>query len=339
MIRFAVVGVSGIGAMHIRGIKEIENATLSVICDISEEIAKKRAEENGVSRYETDYYKMLKDGGFDAVIICTPDQLHREQAIAAIEHGYHVLCEKPLALNMEDCRAICNAASLSNKKFMVGQVCRKAPGFMLAKQLYDKGEIGELFFMESEYAHDYAHLISSNNWRTDPVNLRPAVIGGGCHAIDLIRWFAGNPTEVFAYANHKTLLDWPVDDFTVGIMKFANGVIGKVMTSIGCKRNYSMRTVIYGTKGTIITDNTSDSITLFREVKNDAGKHEIISESLPVDISSHNVTSEIRELCDAIMNEEKIETDSFEGANTVAVGCAMVRSAATGKPEIPEYIV
>ena len=69
--------------------------------------------------------------------------------------------------------------------------------FGMMKEMVDAGEIGELTFVESEYAHDYQHMFDHDpkNWRSDPI--RNGVVGGGCHAVDLLRWIAGDPIEVF----------------------------------------------------------------------------------------------------------------------------------------------
>jgi predicted dehydrogenase len=336
-VRFAVVGVGGLGKSHIQGIYvNSDIAELACVCDNREEVARKCAEENNVPYY-TDFYEMIKVGGFDCVILVTPDQIHREHAVAALEAGYHVLCEKPLAQKIEDCQAMVAAARKSGKKFMTGQVCRKAPGFVKAKELVDSGEIGELFYVESEYAHDYQFL--TPEWRRDPVNLRYSVIGGGCHAIDLLRWIAGNPTKVMALANRKVLTDWPVDDCTIAIMQFPNNVVGKIFCGIGVKRDYTMRTCLYGTKGTIICDNRSPEITLYRHVTTDNGKHMYPSVPVKVEINHHNVGAEIKDMCLAILNDTELECDVVEGSNTVAVGLAAVESAAKGgEPVVPAYV-
>ena len=255
----------------------------------------------------------------------------------ALEAGYHVLCEKPLAQSMDDCRAMVEAADKSGKKFMTGQVCRKAPGFVKAKELVDSGEIGDLFFVESEYAHDYQFM--KPEWRKDPVNLRYSVIGGGCHAIDLLRWIAGDPEKVSAFANRKVLTDWPVDDCTIAIMQFPNNVVGKIFCGIGVKRDYTMRTCLYGTKGTIICDNRSDFLTLYRHAVTDNGRNIYPDVKVPVEVKDHNVAAEIRELCLAIINDTPVTCTVREGSNTVAVGLAAVKSAALGgMPVEPEYI-
>ena len=340
-VKFAIVGMGALAAKHIEGVK-LKNGDLCelvAICDINEAALKRRGNEFGIDescRY-TDYAEMLKAGGFDAVIIVTPDQIHREQAIMALEAGYHVLCEKPLAQSMDDCRRMVEAADKSGKKFMTGQVCRKAPGFVKAKELVDSGEIGDLFFVESEYAHDYQFM--KPEWRKDPVNLRYSIIGGGCHAIDLLRWIAGDPEKVSAFANRKVLTDWPVDDCTIAIMQFPNNVVGKIFCGIGVKRNYTMRTCLYGTKGTIICDNRSDFLTLFRHAVTDNGRNIYPDVKVPVEVKDHNVAAEIRELALAIKNDTQVTCTVREGSNTVAVGLAAVKSASLGgMPVEPEYI-
>ena len=335
-VRFAVVGVGGLGKSHIKGIHGNEAAELVCVCDNREEIARAIAEENGVPYY-VDFYEMIKVGGFDCVILVTPDQIHREHAVAALEAGYHVLCEKPLAQTIEDCEAMVEAAKKSGLKFMTGQVCRKAPGFVKAKELVAEGRIGELFYVESEYAHDYEFL--KPEWRKDPVKLRYSIVGGGCHAIDLLRWIAGDPTKVMALANRKVLTDWPVDDCTIAIMEFPNNVVGKIFCGIGVKRDYTMRTCLYGTKGTIICDNRSPEITLYLHEVTDEGKHTYPATKIPVDIAHHNVTAEIADMCEAILNDTALECDAVEGASTVAVGLAAVESAALGgMPVAPKYV-
>ena len=337
VVRFAVIGTSGIGNRQIEGIQNVAEAKLCAVCDIVEAAAKRSAALYGIDRYYTNYKDMLEDGGFDCVIICTPDACHASQAIDSLEAGYHVLCEKPLTMTMEECGQIVAAAKKSDRKFMVGQVCRYAPAFVKAKELIDSGEIGELSFVESEYAHDYS-LIPGAAWRRDPEYLRHSIVGGGCHAMDLLRWIAGNPTEITAYSNRKMLTDWPVDDCYIAIMKYPDDVIGKVMCSIGCKRPYTMRTQIFGTKGTILCDNTSKELTVFKaQVDSNTKRVKYVPEQIQVSADNHNFTGEIKDMCDCILNDTPVITDAVEGANTVALCLAAVKSSAEGRPVKPEY--
>lgn len=338
-LRIGIISCSTMAQMHMKAVVDHPDAELYMICDINEELMCTAAEKYAVNRLTTNYKEMLLDEAVDAVIIVTPDQTHKEIAIAALAAGKHVLCEKPLALTIDDCKEMVQATEKAKGKMMVGQICRYTPGFLAAKTLIDKGEIGELFFVETEYAHDYANI--DTPWRLDP--LRHGFLGGGCHAVDLARWIAGDPEEVFAYSNHKMLPKSPTDDCTVAIMKFPNNVIGKVFVSTGCKRDYTMRSVFYGSKGTIITDNTSTHMTVFKEgVGNDESLFEgLETHSLPikypVSVNNHNASGELVEFIDCIVNDKPIRTTAMEGTKTVVASLAAIESARTGVPVKPNY--
>lgn len=333
-VHVAVISCSIMARFHMQAIKDHPDAELAMICDINEELLHETARELNVANMTTDYHDVLCNPDVDAVIIVTPDQTHKEIAIEALKAGKHVLCEKPLALTVEDCKAIVNAAEKSNKKFMVGQICRYTPSFLMAKDMIDRGEIGELFFVETEYAHDYSHM---SGWRLDP--LRHGFLGGGCHAVDLTRWIAGDPYEIMAYANHKVLKNWPTDDCTISIMRFPNDVIGKVFVSTGCKRDYTMRSVFYGSKGTIITDNTSPFVTVYKDGLGCGDSlfehHEetyTIPVHFPVNVNNHNASGELQEFLDCIINDKPIQTTAMEGTKTVIASLAAVESTKTGMP-------
>ena len=169
------------------------------------------------------------------------------------------------------------------------------------------------------------------------------VAGGGCHAVDLLRWIAGDPTAVFAYSNRKCLVDWGCDDSAVALLKFPHDVMGKVYVSTGCKRNYTMRTVIYGTKGTVIVDNTSDTLSLFVSQLQGADRlmgvsMRKIEHKIPVAVSSHNFLDELRLFADILLNGGEVTIPASEGAATVAVCEAIIRSAESGQEEAVRYL-
>ena len=336
-VRFGVISASGMAKSHMKSIKTNKNTELAAVCDIDEEKARKAAGELEIPYCCKDYREMLAMNDIDAVVVCTPDQTHEELTVASLEAGKHVLCEKPMALTVEECRRMIAASEKTGKKLMIGQICRYTPGFRLTKKLIDEGQIGKLFFVESEYAHDYSDIPGTNNWRKDPAKLRHPFVGGGCHAVDLLRWIAGNPCEVTAYANRKVLKSWPVDDCTIAIMRFPNDVIGKVFVSSGCKRAYTMRSVFYGHKGTIIAYNRSPFITVYKESIADCKQlfedvpQQIIGIVHPVMIESHNTYEEIEEFADVILNDRNVITDGIQGASTVAACCAAVESTIKGE--------
>lgn len=336
-LNIGVIGCSpGMGEVHLKGISKIDSVNIYAVCDPATdnrvEICKERY---GAERAEKDYKELLDDPKLDAVVIVTPDQTHCEITTAFLRAGKPVLCEKPMALSIEECVEMMKVEKETGTPLMIGQICRFTDNFVQTKKLIDEGAIGELFFVESEYAHSYLKSRGYNEWRVTPE--RDGFIGGGCHAVDFLRWVAGDPTEVYALSNHKCLTDWPTNDCTVALFKFPNDVNGKVFASIGCTRPYTMRSVFYGTKGTIICDNRSDFITLYN--KNQHNWAQIVDggEKIKVKISDHNTTGEVEMFANALLNNEKIPVTSMEGAKTVVCARAAVQSAKENRPVIIEY--
>lgn len=320
------------GMCHVEGAMSF-GAEIAAICDSNEENLRFAGERYNIPEEKriTDYREIKKNPEINAVTVAVPDQLHKEISCELLCAGKNVLCEKPLALTREDLREIIKAEDESGCKFMVGQICRFTPSFIKAKEIIDAGILGDLYFVESEYAHDYMKLCDT--WRADP--LRHGVIGGGCHAVDLLRWLAGDPVEVFAYGTHRLLPQVSYDDATVAIMKFSDDLMGKVFVSTGCKRDYTMRTCIYGTKGTLICDNTSPTMTLFTVDSEGVVKEK--PEIIEIEVNNHNAAKEFEVFADAILNDKKVLTDAREGAKTVEVCLSIVESAKSGKPVNPDY--
>ena len=151
--------------------------------------------------------------------------------------------------------------------------------------------------------------------------------------------------EIRAYSTKKIFTDLPYDDTHISIMKFPNNVMAKVFISVSCKRDYTMRSVFYGTKGTIIADNKNAQIEVFRS---EIGTEKVgslvpkkpnseIGVKFPVAIANHNATAEFEEFADIVLNDKPVSTTVFEGAKTVAACFAIVEAAEKGEPVIPDY--
>lgn len=331
-VRLGIIGAGDFAHWHLDGLKCIDCAEVVAVADINIDNAKSRAETYNIPNYYGSHTELLAREDIDAVTMPLPDQVHAQIAIDAMRAGKHVLCEKPMALDLDECKEMIKVSRETGMQLMVGQIGRYTPAFVKAKELVDAGEIGDIMFIESEYAHDYSKIGGEGGWRVTPE--RHPILGGGCHAIDLIRMIAGNPTEVAAYANNKVLTTWPINDTTIAIMKFPSGAIGKVFNSHGCKRRYTMRTVVQGTKGTLIFDNSRPWISIFKEdfrgEEEFFGKaQQVVEMKLPVGVNSHNTQAEIEDFCKCILEGRPVTTDGVEGASTVAVGVAIVESVET----------
>ena len=285
----AVIG-AGEGIRHIKAYHQSPDYDLLCICDPNQAQIDRRMNAYPVEnvRIIHDYKEILKMDDVNVVSVASPDYFHAEQSIALLEAGKHVLCEKPMTLDLEEAAAIADTVRKTGNHFMIAHPTRYTPAFILAKKMIARGDIGDLFMAETEYAHNYRHVGGINNWRRDA--RRDPLLGGGCHAVDFLRWAVDDlPDETFAYGTKKGLDDWPIDyDSYFCLYKFRNGVIGKVMCSIGLSRPYTMRSVFYGTKGTIICDNLSKTMQFssvpFYDTRQDATDFITI----PVDVNSHN---------------------------------------------------
>lgn len=339
-LKYAVIGCGTFGNRHIESLSLMNNVEIVALCDVHiEKCEERKSQYNINANCYTDHKEMLEKEDIDIVTIASADQAHKQATVDSLNAGCHVMCEKPMALLTEDCEEMIKTANKTGKLLMVGQICRYTPGFVKANELVRSGVIGELTFVESEYAHDYVNVRGADDWRVTPE--REPIIGGACHAIDLLRWIAGDPIETTAYSNHKMLKDWPVNDTTVAIFKFPNDVIGKVFTSIGCKRDYTMRTCLYGTKGTIIVDNTSPELTLYLEKEDNEicseGRFDNVADKsvkhmIKVQLNNHNIPEEHRQMIAAVTEGKPLITTGHEGARTVMVCRAVVESAKSGVP-------
>ena len=172
-----------------------------------------------------------------------------------------MLCERPMATSVSECQAMIATADRSGRKLMVGQVCRFTPGFALARALVEGGRIGDLYFVESEYAHDYAKVPGSGagGWTRCGNGSLPGrrVSRGGPPPLGCGRW-----RSAYALSNRKCLTGWPVDDCTAALYRFKSGANGKVLCAIAASAPRPCGERILGTRGTIIRDNTSPSIQL-----------------------------------------------------------------------------
>lgn len=340
-VNIAIIGGGAFSHTHIEGALASHNVNLVCVCEKDEEKAQALREQYKI-KVINDMEEIFADPTIAGVTLPLPDQVHCEVSVKAMRAGKHVLCEKPMSLKLDECKEMIKVSKETGKFLMVGQICRFTPAFVRTKELIEAGEIGELFFAESEYAHDYSKLGAS--WRFDPKSPRHGLIGGGCHAVDLLRWLCGNPIQVFGYSNRKVLKDWPTDDAVIAVMDMPNDVKAKIFCSIGCKRRYTMRTVLYGTQGTIICDNASNSISIFKNSINNDGVEDYLAKpskeieiKLPIAVSDHNFAAEVTDFANCILTNTAPKLSGAEGASTVSVCTAIIESCEKNVPVTVDY--
>jgi predicted dehydrogenase len=138
---------------------------------------------------ETDAARMLRHKAVDIVVVCTPHYLHTKYAVAAAEAGKHIIIEKPAAITLEDLRKQQQAVKKAGVKTLVGFVLHWNPLLMTIDRLISDGVFGNIFMVEVDYMHRI-WLRPEEKWYGSRQQSGTAILTGGCHAIDALRWFA-----------------------------------------------------------------------------------------------------------------------------------------------------
>lgn len=193
----AVVGAGFMGRQHVESYGNIPEAQVVAVVDPQrEEFAEEVAKICG-ARAETDLEKVLADPEIEVVDICTPTFLHREQVEKAAQAGKQVICEKPIALTVEDAEAIVEAVRRAGVKFMVAHCLRFWPEYATAKRLIEEGTIGEpLAVTASRYSPFPGWTWTS--WILDPKRSGSATTDLLIHDFDMVSWILGRPKTVYA---------------------------------------------------------------------------------------------------------------------------------------------
>ncbi len=195
-LRIAIIGAGNRGSFLLRNLLELEGAEVLAACDILPERADAAAtavaKKGGSARTFTDYRRMLDEmKNLDAVIMAAPDFLHREIDIAVLERGLHLYAEKPLALTVEDCRAIRDAARRAKGVMQVGFQLRYDPARAAAMRWIHEGKTGRVLL-----CHGMRHggdLPRDIPWYFDKTKCGDIVVDQGIHILDLFRWAIGKP--------------------------------------------------------------------------------------------------------------------------------------------------
>jgi len=228
------VGVVGLGSLGQRLAKqffELEGSDLVALADVNEAALAETGEDLDVpaSGQFTDYEAMLEEGGLDAVGIATPNGLHRDQTLAALDTDLHVLCEKPLATSVEDAYEVTQRAEESDKTVMVGYQRHFNPAYGLARERWAEGD-REPRFITGEITHDWqSYYEEMDDWRMDPeLSGGGHLLNVGTHVIDAILWTTGlKPTEI--NANVEFHDDEQIFDKQSAInIEFENGAVANV---------------------------------------------------------------------------------------------------------------
>lgn len=198
MFRTGIIGMGGIGVHLGREVVEHPNTTIEAVVDVNEENLRRATDEFGVdeSACYTDESEMYAEHDLDAVILATPPAFHYDQILEAFDRDLHVLCEKPVVVDLAEAREVAERTAAGPNVLMAGYQRHLNPGFVAARERWQESD-REPTFITGELTQDWTHHFErGTNWRTDPE------IGGGghlfsvgTHVVESILWMTGLTPE------------------------------------------------------------------------------------------------------------------------------------------------
>jgi predicted dehydrogenase len=312
-LRLGLVGVGPVvERYHLRAIRGVPELQLAAVVDINEERARLFAQRQAIPLSTTRLQELFEK--VDLAILALPNGLHASVACELLSRGIHVLCEKPMARNVPECRAMIAAAQRGGAQLCIGHNRRFRNNVVLAKHLMGKGIVGEVTLIDAEEG-------STADWPRSPAYFDPVHAGGGAlidvgiHSIDLIRWLVGEFREI-EYRSDGTASTVESE----GELQFqmANGAKGKLLASR--TRNLRQHICITGSEGYLDIGLWSDNLRL-RKNKGKAFQHlphldAYVSRRPPQDAS---FVLQLINLVKAIRGEENVLVNGFEGLAAVEV--------------------
>ncbi len=324
-IGVGVVGCGLMGLRHARIYSQLPESRLVAVVDLDEEKAKKASKELGVQGY-SDLNRMLEREDISAVSICVSDPYHLEPSLASIAACKHVLIEKPLADNVQDALKILEATRKAKTKFVVGHLLRFEPHYAEGFEVIKSGNIG-----------DIVHICARRN--SGPRG--PRYYGGesnlpfhmAVHDIDIMHWYVGETIErVYAESNSKVLRELGIDDSTLTVLKFKNGVIASmehswILPSTCDPRILDQQMEVMGSKGVIYLSGDS-SLKMYsnegRRVPNTSLYH-----VLPSGMITGCLRSQLAAFLESILSDSGQCVTAVDAFRAVCVAEAIKQSLAT----------
>lgn len=345
-------GAGWVSTQHISAFNNNPDAEIVAISSRTRASAEKRAEEAGLDVPCFDNYEeALALPNVNIVSICTPQHIHAQNAIAAARAGKHMVIEKPVATTLKDMRSMRDAISESGVKTIVSFVLRWNPLFQKLKKMIAEDYFGEIYCVETDYQSYCGDWWGGyGDGRTKAEGVSPFLLAG-CHALDALRWFAAqgefeaaDPVEVFAYEGGKragrTEMYNPLTNsfgkgdplevagLEMALVKFSNGVVGKVSTNFECIHAYRFPIEIFGNKGS-----AKDHLVWshkYPDQKEWVELDDIRPDSS--DVSHHPFQGEMDHFVECIQNDKESHCNFADAMKTHETIFAMLECYKTGKP-------
>ncbi len=319
LLKVGVAGCGGLGRTEARIVNNLEGVQLVGVCDAILENAQKAAADLGVEMACDSHRQLIDENDLDCMLVVTPTYTHADVTVDAANAGLHVFCEKPMAITLDECDRMLEAAENNGVKLMIGFVRRFQPNYREMKRRVDAGDIGAVRLVQSVRMGGRPP-IGIGEWRRERKKV------GGLHSayiheMDQILWLAGNVKTVQGVVNFGTLENTDVEDSIWMLMEFENGAIGAMGSSeiypvgwyeLGVGGTTGAMRIASGTTSVVLKKHTGEDETIQLE-PNDA------------------FVEELSHFFDCVRNDKEPLASGLDGRRSLEVVMAAFESAETGK--------
>jgi predicted dehydrogenase len=341
LLRIGVLGAGPIAqAAHFESCNKARNAELYAICDVAEDLLTRMAATHAPTRTFADYAAMLADPELEAVIIATADAFHVEASRLALEAGKHVLCEKPMAMSVEEAERLAAIARRAGRILHIGHMKRYDPGIEAAKDFIDR-EMGQLLALKAWYCdstHRYTMtdavqplIVKSKAGRKpsrDPkADLQQyMMLAHGSHLVDMARFLAGDIASVEArYLERFGARCWFID------VTFASGTLGHLDLTVAVRMDWHEGFQVYGEHGSVIAKTFNPWYYKASEV--DIFHEKTATWHRPLGADGHFYRRQVEGFADSVLHGQSVRGATAEdGLASVRAMAAIAESVRTGKP-------
>ncbi|WP_055669294.1 Gfo/Idh/MocA family protein [Desnuesiella massiliensis] len=330
MLRVGIIGCGGIAGMHAFCYQHMPEAKVVAVADIIPERADNMAKIFGAEAlYHGD--ELLKREDIDVVDICLPTYLHCEYVLKVAAAKKHVLCEKPMALNLEEGRKMIEATKEAGVKFMVAHVLRFFPENENAKLVMESGAIGNPRMVRTYRGGVHPGRVRA--WYADVEKSGGAIQDMVIHDIDYLKSCFGPAKQVYAKGNvfEKT----PNLEYDLVMIEFYNGVIAHLVADWSRPEGgqFNTKMEIVGTKGIVEYDlSKSMPLSVLAAPEAQVGDKGVAVPESPLDPRSNPYAKEIIKFLAAIENDTEVPVPGEEALESLSIALAALESIKTGKP-------
>ncbi len=322
-IKFAIIGCGRIAQRHAKHINRL--GTLVAVCDIDKSKSDSLSQQYNCTAYSSIEALLSTEKDLDVVSICTPNGLHAEHSIKALNAGFNVLVEKPMAINVEDCEAMIESAKANNKRLFPIKQNRYNPPVAAVKQAIDNGIFGKIYSLQLSCFWNRDADYYTNSWKGT------ANLDGGTlftqfsHFIDLLYWLNGDVEKAFAITDnfsHKGIIEF--EDTGVVALSFKNGSIATINYTVNSHaKNMEGSLTIFAEKGTVkiggqyLNELEYQSIEGFKFENLPKGNTANNYGTYVGSMSNHDKVYE--NVIDVLQNDATMTTSAFDALKTVEI--------------------